>query len=162
MIGLVFLHAWLLAFLALAAIPVIIHLMHRRKFRTVRWAAMEFLLRSTKETARRLKILQILLLLARIAIILFIVGALARPLLTGAVFAGFLGQSRSASTIILDNSYSMAMQQGNTTAFDAAKEASAAIASTLRKVDPPSGSYGFGKRSRYHLSFISDWLARRQ
>jgi len=135
MIALVFLHAWLLAFLALAAIPIIIHLMHRRKFRTVLWAAMEFLLRSTKETARRLKILQLLLLLTRIAIILFIVGALARPLLTGAVFAGFLGQSRSASTIILDNSYSMAVQQGNTTAFDAAKEASEAIASTLRKGD---------------------------
>jgi hypothetical protein len=135
MIGLAFLHTWLLAFLALAAIPIIIHLMHRRKFRTVQWAAMEFLLRSTKETARRLKILQLLLLLARIAIILFIVGALARPLLTGAVFAGFLGQSRSASTIILDNSYSMAVQQGNTTAFDTAKEAAQAIASTLRKGD---------------------------
>ncbi len=135
MIALAFLHAWLLAFLALAAIPVIIHLMHRRKFRTVRWAAMEFLLRSTKETARRLKLLQLLLLLTRIAIVLFIVGALARPLLTGAVFAGFLGQSRSASTIILDTSYSMAVQQGNTTAFDAAKEASEAIASTLRKGD---------------------------
>jgi hypothetical protein len=134
-VALAFWHPWLLSFLALASIPVIIHLLHRRRFRTVMWAAMEFLLRSDKETARRLRIIQLLLLLTRVAIILFIVGALARPLLTGAFFAGFLGQSRSASTVILDNSYSMALQQGNTTAFDSAKEVADAVASTLRKGD---------------------------
>jgi len=135
MIALAFLHPMLLGFLALATIPIIIHLLHRRKFRTVMWAAMEFLLSSSKETARRLRILQLLLLLTRIAILLFVVSALARPHLTGAFFAGFLGQSRSASTIILDDSYSMGMQQGNATAFDAAKEAAGAIISTLRRGD---------------------------
>ena len=134
-IALVFLHPALLGFLALAAIPIIIHLLHRRKFRTVMWAAMEFLLSSDKETARRLRIMQLLLLLTRIAIILFIVAALARPHLTGAFFAGFLGQSRSASTIIFDNSYSMALQQGNTPAFESAKEVADAVASTLRRGD---------------------------
>jgi uncharacterized protein (DUF58 family) len=135
MIALAFLHVGLLGFLALGSIPIIIHLLHRRKFRTVMWAAMEFLLSSSKETARRMKIMQLLLLLTRIAVILFIVAALARPLLTGAFFAGFLGQSRSASTIILDNSYSMDLQQGNATALEAAREAAGAIASTLRRGD---------------------------
>ena len=134
-IALAFLHPLLLAFFALAAIPIIIHLLHRRKFRTVLWAAMEFLLSSSKETARRLRIMQLLLLLTRIAIILFIVGALARPHLTGAFFAGFLGQSRSASTVILDNSYSMGLQQGNATAFDSAKEVADGTTSTLRRGD---------------------------
>ena len=134
-IALAFLHVGLLGFLALGSIPIIIHLLHRRKFRTVMWAAMEFLLSSSKETARRLKIMQLLLLLTRIAIILFIVSALARPHLTGAFFAGFLGQSRAASTIILDNSYSMDLQQGNATALDLAREAAGAIASTLRRGD---------------------------
>jgi hypothetical protein len=134
-IALAFLHPLLLAFFALGLIPVIIHLMHRRKFRTVLWAAMEFLLSSSKETARRMRLMQLLLLLTRIAIILFIVAALARPHLTGAFFAGFLGQSRSASTIVLDNSYSMGLQQANTTAFESAKDLGDGIASTLRRGD---------------------------
>ena len=36
-------------------IPVIIHLLHRQKFRRVRWAAMEFLLAALQRTRRRLR-----------------------------------------------------------------------------------------------------------
>ena len=135
MIALAFINPLLLAFLALGSIPIIIHLLYRRRFRTVWWGAMEFLLLSDKETARRLRILQILLLITRVAIVLFIVGALARPLLTGAFFGGVLGQSRSTAAVVLDNSYSMAQQQANTTLLDRAKEAVEGVASTFRKGD---------------------------
>ena len=162
MIALVFLHPWLLGLLALGAIPIIIHLLHRRKFRTVLWAAMEFLISSSKETARRLKIMQLLLLLTRIAVILFIVAALARPHLTGALFAGFLGQSRSASTIILDNSYSMGVQQGNATAFDTAKAIADGVASTLRRGDSLS-LMNVGPRPAFVSESVNDpEILRRQ
>ena len=37
--------------LALASIPIIIHILNRRRFKTVNWAAMEFLLRAMRKTA---------------------------------------------------------------------------------------------------------------
>src|SRR6266498_2501175 len=50
---------------ALVSVPVIIHLINRMRFKRVRWAAMEFLLKSQKRNRRRLIIEQILLLLLR-------------------------------------------------------------------------------------------------
>ncbi|MBN1917137.1 MAG: VWA domain-containing protein [Verrucomicrobia bacterium] len=134
-IAIAFINPLLLTLLALGSIPIIIHLLYRRRFRTVWWGAMEFLLLSDKETAKRLRILQILLLITRVAIVLFIVGALARPLLTGAFFGGVLGQNRSTAAVVLDNSYSMGQQQANTTLLERAKDAGEGIASTFRKGD---------------------------
>ena len=134
-IALAFINPLLLAFMALGSIPIIIHLLYRRRFRTVWWGAMEFLILSDKETARRLRILQILLLITRVAILLFIVAALARPLLTGAFFGGVLGQSRSTAAVVLDNSYSMGQQQGNTVLLDRGKEAVDGVVSTFKKGD---------------------------
>jgi hypothetical protein len=160
-VALAFLHPWLLGFLALGSIPIIIHLLFRRRFRTVHWGAMEFLLMSDKETARRLKILQLLLLLTRIFILLIIVSALARPLITGALFAGFLGKSRASSTVILDNSYSMGLQQGNTTAYETAKDVAGEIAATFRKGDALS-LMTVGPRPKYVTENAreQDFLAR--
>ena len=38
----------------LAAIPIVIHILNRRRYKTVNWAAMEFLLRAMKMYRRRL------------------------------------------------------------------------------------------------------------
>ena len=45
------------------AIPVIIHLINRRRFLRMDWAAMEFLLDALKRNRRRLRLEQLLLLL---------------------------------------------------------------------------------------------------
>src|SRR5437016_11655326 len=50
---------------ALISVPIIIHLINRMRFRRVRWAAMEFLLKSQKRNRRRLIIEQMILLLLR-------------------------------------------------------------------------------------------------
>ncbi len=47
---------------ALLTVPVIIHLINRLRFRRVRFAAMEFLLKSQQRNRRRLLIEQLLLL----------------------------------------------------------------------------------------------------
>ena len=66
---------------ALAAlIPVAIHFFFRSRYRTVPWAAMKFLLTSVEQTSRRLKFQEYLLLLTRIAVLVFLAVALARPI----------------------------------------------------------------------------------
>ncbi len=121
--------------LGAAAIPILIHLYNRRRFRTVPWAAMEFLVASSKLTARRLKILQLLLLLTRMGVVsLFAVGV-ARPYLTGGFFGGPLSKSKSAAVIILDNSYSMGLREGNKRVFDVAKEVAGKVVSSFRHGD---------------------------
>ncbi|HMF11796.1 MAG TPA: BatA domain-containing protein, partial [Gemmataceae bacterium] len=45
--------------------PIIIHLINRMRYRRIRWAAMEFLLKSQKRNRRRLIIEQLILLALR-------------------------------------------------------------------------------------------------
>src|SRR5271157_4866115 len=54
---------------ALISVPIIIHLINRMRFKRVRWAAMEFLLKAQKRTRRRLIIEQLLLLALRCLLI---------------------------------------------------------------------------------------------
>ena len=48
---------------ALVAAPILIHLLSRRRFRTVDWAAMEFLLDAERRNRRRIRLEHLLLLL---------------------------------------------------------------------------------------------------
>src|SRR5438067_12548022 len=66
MLGLPFANpAYLVAGVALISAPIIIHLINRMRFKRIRWAAMEFLLKAQKRTRRRLIIEQMLLLMLR-------------------------------------------------------------------------------------------------
>src|SRR5213595_2036699 len=72
--------AFFAAGIGLASIPIIIHILNRRRYKTVQWAAMEFLLRAMKKNRRRLKFEQWLLLATRCAVLILAATALARPL----------------------------------------------------------------------------------
>src|SRR5438552_11366355 len=67
--------AFLLIAVALISVPIIIHLINRMRFKRIRWAAMEFLLKAQKRTRRRLIIEQLLLLALR-CLLLALVGIL--------------------------------------------------------------------------------------
>ncbi len=69
----------LLGWLALAAVPVLIHWLFRRRYREVTWAAMQFLHAAARKQSRRTRLEQLLLLLARVMILALIVFAFARP-----------------------------------------------------------------------------------
>src|ERR1700680_2595680 len=58
------------------SIPVIIHLLNRKRFRIVEWAAMRFLLSAQKKNARRMRLEQLILLAVRCLIILILVLAM--------------------------------------------------------------------------------------
>ena len=54
-----------LAGAAAIALPIIIHLLNKRKFIVVDWAAMDFLLDADKKNRRRIRLENLLLLLLR-------------------------------------------------------------------------------------------------
>src|SRR6188508_2218164 len=63
---------------ALVSSPIIIHLINRMRYKRIRWAAMEFLLKSQKRSRRKLIIEQMILLALRILMVLLIGLLLAR------------------------------------------------------------------------------------
>src|ERR1700758_4012537 len=91
--------------LAAASIPILIHLLNRRKFREVPWAAMRFLLAAIRKNQRRIRIEQWILLAIRTLIILMVVTAMAKPFLEsfGVVIAG----RAVHRVLVLDASMSM-------------------------------------------------------
>src|ERR1700758_5446938 len=88
---------------ALISSPIIIHLINRMRFKRIRWAAMEFLLKSQKRNRRRLIIEQLILLLLRILLVL-----LAAFLVARFVQAGLSTGQGAAHIVLLDDSLSMA------------------------------------------------------
>src|SRR5216110_2029581 len=72
--------AFFAAGILLASVPVIIHILNRRRFKIVNWAAMEFLLRAMRKNRRRLRFEQWLLLAVRCCVLLLVATALARPM----------------------------------------------------------------------------------
>jgi hypothetical protein len=102
-----FIHPVLAAAAAgLVLLPVVIHLLNRRRYRRVRWAAMRFLQSATQRSARRMLIEHWLLLTLRMLILLLIGLALARPFIPAGAGVVF-GASRAHHILLLDNSRSM-------------------------------------------------------
>ena len=60
-----------------ASVPIVIHLLNRRRFRIVPWAAMRFLLAAQKKNTRRMRLEQLLLLAVRTLLVLLLVLAMA-------------------------------------------------------------------------------------
>jgi hypothetical protein len=102
-----FINTTLLWALAAIALPLLIHLLTRRKLRVVTVSTIAFLKRLEKEKIRQLKLRQLLLLILRMLIVALLVLAFTRPTLRRGHSA--LAQRAAASAVvILDNSLSMA------------------------------------------------------
>ena len=86
------------------SLPITIHLLNRRRHRTVKWAAMDFLLKATRESRGKKKIKHIIILACRALAVAALIFAIARPLLGG--FLGF-GATVDTVVLILDRSASM-------------------------------------------------------
>ena len=106
---------------ALVSLPIVIHLINRLRYRTVRFAAMEFLLQSEQKNRRRILIEQLLLLLLRILMVLAIAFLIARFILDQQQLSLIQG-AQSHHVVLLDDSGSMRDRVGDGTAFDRAKE----------------------------------------
>ncbi|MGN6368801.1 MAG: BatA domain-containing protein [Phycisphaerae bacterium] len=118
---------------AAVSIPIVIHLLNKRRFRTVVWAAMEFLLAAQRRNARRLKLQRWLLLAVRCLAILILAMGMARLVVDSSVLGGALGGQR-AVVVVWDDSYSMGYAKGGTpSAFEQSKRL---IGDWLGRIDP--------------------------
>lgn len=88
-------------------IPVALHLLFRQRPVVVKFPAIRFLLATRRQTARRFRLRQLLLLLARMALIGGFVAALAGPRLVEHHPGPRGGRRRVNAVLILDTSYSM-------------------------------------------------------
>ncbi len=118
-----FLNALMLVGLAAVAVPIIIHLFHRRRVSTVDFSSVIFIRDHHLQRSRTLRLRELLLLLLRTLIILFLVLAFSRPVVEG-LAGSLIGSSleqRTVFAIVLDNSYSMDAGSYGVTPFAAAK-----------------------------------------
>jgi hypothetical protein len=129
-----FLNPLLLFGLLAVSVPIIIHLLNRRKFQKVVWAAMRFIQTSVEKNQKRMRIEDMILLALRCLLLVLLALALARPAFKNSG-ADFLGQSKVTAVLILDNSASMGMSDGTATRFEKAKKAAEQSLETM-----PSGS----------------------
>ncbi len=123
-----FLAPLLAVFTAACALPILIHLLNKSRFRTISWAAMDFLLKTLQQNKKRLQLRDLLLMILRTAVILFTALALARPTLSSSGLGALGGGGSSATVIVLDTSLSMGAQDGAQSRLDAAKERAKVVA----------------------------------
>ena len=120
----------------MAAVPIIIHLLFRRRFRRVDWAPMKYLKLSIQKNRRRIRIEQLLLLLMRVAAVLLLFAAVARPVMHAQGLGGWLGgSSRTSQLLILDDSLSTGFRDGGRSALARGQELSVQLLDTLAATD---------------------------
>lgn len=118
---------------AAVASPILIHLLSRRRFRRIRWAAMDFLLEAQRRNRRRVKLEQIILLIIRGLAILLLALVMTRPFIRPSVLGAISSAGRTERIILLDDSYSMDYRSptgaaGGQSSFARATEAARFIA----------------------------------
>jgi hypothetical protein len=124
-----FLNAALIAGMAAVAIPIIIHLFHRSKFKIVPWGAMHLLEAVLRKNTKRLRLEQLILLLIRCSIPVALALCMARPVITG--LDQLLENKKMSTILIIDNSYSMEAGGPANSNFHQAKEAARQIIDNL-------------------------------
>ena len=127
-----FLTSTFLIALVAAAGPVLIHLLNRRRYRTIDWAAMEFLRAAIRRSKRIMEIRDLLLLLLRTLAVLLFVLAMARPFFSSSGENAYKGEPVHA-VMIIDNSLSMAYKVFDKTLLELAKERAGGFIKKLPK-----------------------------
>ena len=118
--------------LPLVAAPIAIHLLFRRQKKVIRWGAMQFVLDAHRRRRRISKIDDWFLMLLRCAALLFLVVALARPM----VRAAWVGNVPHRDImLVLDVSLSMGRDSGSVTPFESLRRALTEISKSLQSTD---------------------------
>ncbi len=114
--------------------PIIIHLLNKRRFKIVDWAAMDFLFDADKKNRRRVKLENFILLLMRCLAMLLLGLLLARPFLPSGTF----GDSQQFQRVVLlDDSLSQRVKVGNQSSFESSIDR---LKQLLQKLASDSGS----------------------
>lgn len=119
------------------AAPILIHLLSRRRFKRIRWAAMDFLIDAERRNRRRIRMEDWILLALRCLGVFLIGLMLARPFVSPIGLAAVLGAAQRTERIfVLDDSFSMAYEAPDGTPFDRARRAVRRIIDAVRSETP--------------------------
>jgi hypothetical protein len=91
-----------------AAVPVALHFLYRGRHRDVPWGAMRFLLAAVEQTRRRVRFRELLLLGLRVALVVLLAVALARP----SSSAAGRGEDAVDAVLVVDTSLSIGARAG--------------------------------------------------
>jgi len=108
-----FLQPFILWGLPLVLLPLLIHLLNRMRYRSVRWAAMSFLVSADRASTRHAKLRQFLILCCRVLALLLLVLVVGRPL-AGGWLGWMLSPAPDTILLLLDRSASMEMMDAAT------------------------------------------------
>ena len=125
-----FLQPLLLVAFPLVTLPILIHLINQRRYQTIRWAAMIFLLAANRMSRGYAKLRQLLILLFRMLAIAGLIFAVSRPLASGWLGRA-VGGRPDTTIILLDRSPSM-RQQGPGTVISKLDAGRQQLARTLQ------------------------------
>ena len=115
-----------------ALIPLILHLLNRKRRDVIEFSSLMFLRELEKKEMNRLKMRRLLLLLIRTLAVISIVLAFSRPTLRGYLPGSSVS---TAAVIVIDNSHSMRLKDRDDSLFDRTLTALSEIILTLNKQD---------------------------
>jgi hypothetical protein len=127
-----FLNPFFLLGLAASAVPVLIHLLTRRRPKRVEFSSVEFLREVRLAEMRRFRLREWILLLLRALAVAALALALARPAVRG---SGGGGRGSTTALLLIDRSYSMRTREGDRTVFERAKAHALEVLDTLEPED---------------------------
>jgi hypothetical protein len=131
--GLTFLNGIFGLALAAVSVPILIHLLNRRRSRREQFSSLDFLDEVTRKQRRRIQLRQWLLLALRVLIILLVALAMMRPAIQT---SGAGGSGSTTAVLVFDDSFSMAAATEERSRIEAARD----------RVDELAGLVGEGDR----------------
>lgn len=114
--------------LGCVAIPILIHILMRRRRRPIAWGAMRFLIEAYRKQRRRMNLEQILLLASRCLLVALLALAVGKPIFDA---AGARTTGARTVYILLDNSLTSSLAHASGTALDDSKARAIALLRTL-------------------------------
>ncbi|MFH1238574.1 MAG: BatA domain-containing protein [bacterium] len=121
--------------LPLVGLPVLIHLLTKKKARRMAFSDVKFIQLASFKAVRRHKLKEFLLLLLRMLIVLLVVLFFARPVFYALPILSSGDQTSASVVFILDNSYSMGYQTGEKSSFSLGKDILKNLVDKLDKKD---------------------------
>ncbi len=138
MLGLSAVNPFLLFGSILIASPIIIHLLSKRRYRIIDWAAMDFLLEADRRNRRRVRLEHLILLLLRCLAILLVALLVSRLFVkpTGLAASLAVEQPEFERIVVLDDSPSMQARRGNGSSFEVGKRQVLGLLEVLAEEHP--------------------------
>jgi hypothetical protein len=122
---------------AAVSLPILIHLLARRRFKRIRWAAMDFLIDAERRNRRRIRMEEWILLALRCLAVALLGLLVARPFVTPSGLATVWGGSRRVERVfVLDDSFSMGYETPTGTPFERSRTGVKRLIESIRRETP--------------------------